>query len=32
MYDFEYENIIQHWSDKLDVEVDEVQRAILIES
>lgn len=32
MYDFEYDIIIQHWADKLDMEVDEIQRTILIES
>ena len=32
MYDFEYDNIINHWADKFDMEVDEIQRNILIES
>jgi len=32
MYDFEYENIISHWADEYEMNVSELERAILIES
>ena len=32
MYDFEYDNIITHWADTYEMNVNEVERDILIES